>query len=283
MAFRLQYLAHDLELPLGDFVIGRSLECQLALDDPMVSRRHAVIEVRGNVAKLRDLGSRNGVTVNGARVADVAVLNDGDEISIGGAKLTLWKSEDTMRREAVFAVPRYQRATTGSMEVAEIQAASAPTSLGHVVVPPSQVPRLANTLGHLMAVADKALALGRAEEAERILSPILTQLLEEARVGQPLGAELAEQVGTYALRLAKATGAADWVNFVFELGVLDRWVFPAAIVDELHGALRKVRQPDMGLIRTYLDQVRRAATRAGPSQRFLIQRIESLVEVAASR
>ncbi len=34
MAFRLRYLAHDLELAVGDFVIGRSTECQLSVDDP---------------------------------------------------------------------------------------------------------------------------------------------------------------------------------------------------------------------------------------------------------
>jgi len=35
MPFRLRYLSHDLELPLGEFIIGRSDECQLSLDDPL--------------------------------------------------------------------------------------------------------------------------------------------------------------------------------------------------------------------------------------------------------
>jgi hypothetical protein len=217
------------------------------------------------------------------RPLEAVALGDGDEITIGGAKLTIWSSEDTTRRKSLTSVPPYQRAITGSMEVADVQAATAPTSLGHVMVPASQVPRLSNALAHLSAVADKALALNRVEEAERILSTILYQLLDEARVGQPLGGQLAGKLGIYALRLAKASGAPEWINFVFELGILERWVFPAPIVDELHGALRKVRNPDMVLIRTYLDQIRRGGSRASPSERFLIQRIESLVEVAASR
>ena len=38
MPFRLRYMAHDLELPIGEFVVGRSTECQLSLDDPLVAR-----------------------------------------------------------------------------------------------------------------------------------------------------------------------------------------------------------------------------------------------------
>ena len=65
MAYRLRYLAHDLELPIGEFVVGRSTECQLSLDDPLVSRRHAVLRVRRDGVSVQDLGSRNGVLVNG--------------------------------------------------------------------------------------------------------------------------------------------------------------------------------------------------------------------------
>ena len=42
MRFRLRYLQHDLELNEGTFAVGRNVSCQLSLDDPLVSRRHAV-------------------------------------------------------------------------------------------------------------------------------------------------------------------------------------------------------------------------------------------------
>ena len=45
MRFRLRYLHHDLELSEGQFVVGRSAGCQLSLDDPLVSRRHALLIV----------------------------------------------------------------------------------------------------------------------------------------------------------------------------------------------------------------------------------------------
>ncbi|MFZ6185386.1 FHA domain-containing protein [Nannocystis pusilla] len=89
MGFRLRYLAHELELPLGDFVIGRSTECQLSLDDPLVSRRHAVLSVGSDGVTIEDLGSRNGVYINGLKIARETSLKDGDKITIGSQEMVL--------------------------------------------------------------------------------------------------------------------------------------------------------------------------------------------------
>ncbi|MBX5474970.1 MAG: FHA domain-containing protein [Thermoleophilia bacterium] len=67
--------------------IGRSPECGIFLDDVTVSRRHAVLEQRGERWVIEDLGSLNGTFVNRERV-DSAVLEDGDEIQIGKYRLT---------------------------------------------------------------------------------------------------------------------------------------------------------------------------------------------------
>ena len=60
--------------------IGRGSECDLVLDEPEMSRRHAVIENAGDGVYLRDLGSSNGTFVNGVQVRD-AVLHPGDQIA----------------------------------------------------------------------------------------------------------------------------------------------------------------------------------------------------------
>ena len=62
--------------------IGRSLSAQLRLDDPTVSRRHALVYVDEDEAKLLDDRSLNGVFLNGERV-ELAELRDGDTISVG--------------------------------------------------------------------------------------------------------------------------------------------------------------------------------------------------------
>ena len=78
MRFRLRYLQHDLELNEGTFAVGRNASCQLSLDDPLVSRRHAIFELQGGAVTIEDLNSRNGVIVNGHRIDAKVNLNVGD-------------------------------------------------------------------------------------------------------------------------------------------------------------------------------------------------------------
>lgn len=63
--------------------IGRLPECDVAVGDPNVSRRHAEIRRQGNGFIVVDLGSTNGTRVNGAGVRQ-RPLADGDEITVGG-------------------------------------------------------------------------------------------------------------------------------------------------------------------------------------------------------
>ena len=64
------------------FLLGRSkTQADLRLDDPNVSRQHAVIERVGAAFYIVDLGSTNGVHIGGERVARRA-LSDGDVIVI---------------------------------------------------------------------------------------------------------------------------------------------------------------------------------------------------------
>src|ERR1700679_3468930 len=94
MPYRLRYLAHDLELPVGEFVVGRSTECQLSLDDPLVSRRHAVLRVRRDGVSVQDFGSRNGVLVNGVKIVGERELAAGDKGSIGSQEMVLQAAAD---------------------------------------------------------------------------------------------------------------------------------------------------------------------------------------------
>lgn len=68
-------------------VIGRSSECQIALNDANVSRRHAEIRQIGEAYSLVDLGSTNGTEVNGQRITETSLMN-GDVIGIGTTRIT---------------------------------------------------------------------------------------------------------------------------------------------------------------------------------------------------
>jgi PAS domain-containing protein len=70
----------------GTIVVGRDPSCHISDLDPLLSRRHAEFVAVGERVTLRDLGSRNGMLVNGAKVRE-HVLADGDLIQFGHLQL----------------------------------------------------------------------------------------------------------------------------------------------------------------------------------------------------
>ena len=68
-------------------VIGRSREADIVLQDPNISRRHAELRREDGSWQIVDLGSTNGIKVNGRRV-DSQPLRQGDQITIGVTDLT---------------------------------------------------------------------------------------------------------------------------------------------------------------------------------------------------
>lgn len=62
--------------------IGREPECDLVLDSPQVSRFHAEIFWKGSELMIKDLGSTNGVFINGNRITE-GPLHNGDKVLIG--------------------------------------------------------------------------------------------------------------------------------------------------------------------------------------------------------
>jgi hypothetical protein len=73
-------------------VIGRSRDCDIQLSDANVSRRHAELRQEGASYWIVDLGSTNGMEVNGKRVKR-AKLQDGDTITLGSTELTFEREQ----------------------------------------------------------------------------------------------------------------------------------------------------------------------------------------------
>lgn len=84
----------------SETTIGRGSTNDVVLDSMQVSRRHAVVTIDGPFVTISDLGSRNGLFVNGARVSS-QVLVGGDEISIGSFRLRFLASEHHFSTDAL--------------------------------------------------------------------------------------------------------------------------------------------------------------------------------------
>lgn len=67
----------------GTMTVGRVAGVDIQVDDDSVSRRHAEVIVNGREVTVKDLGSANGTTVNGAPIAEDTILAAGDIIQFG--------------------------------------------------------------------------------------------------------------------------------------------------------------------------------------------------------
>lgn len=67
-------------------VIGRGSEADLRVNDPGISRRHAEIRVSGDSVEIVDLGSTNGITVDGRKVRQAPVVA-GTRIEVGSTRM----------------------------------------------------------------------------------------------------------------------------------------------------------------------------------------------------
>lgn len=244
----LRYKHHDIELSEGKFVIGRAASCQLSLDDPLVSRHHAQLTVEGDLVTVEDLGSRNGVKVNGELIGSRYTVQDKDQLLIGGQELKY-----LARRE----------------------------NMGDTLIQPAtqRVP----TFGLLGILADKAFALGRADEAERLLTELLEQVLGDLEAGREVKPELFDRSTEYAMKLAAATSSARWIEYIFRAFAAVRRPCPAGIVDELYSLVRRVERINLGALRTYIEVLRDSTGTLGPAERFLVSRIEGLERLVAAK
>lgn len=89
IAIKLRYRQALITLRAGKLYLGRSPECELSISDPAVSRRHARLWVSPSQIIIEDLGSQNGVYVNGARIQGPSELMAGDKLRICSHELEL--------------------------------------------------------------------------------------------------------------------------------------------------------------------------------------------------
>lgn len=83
----------------GVMVLGRHPSCDLQINDPTVSGRHAQIATYFGLSYIQDLESKNGTYVNG-RPVHMHVLRDGDVIRLGTHYIRVETRERQQRSNA---------------------------------------------------------------------------------------------------------------------------------------------------------------------------------------
>ena len=95
----------DIVLDRAMVVVGRHPQCDARLDSLRVSRHHCCMTVDQGTVLVRDLGSTNGIRINGHRV-EYGRIQDGDELSIAHIRYRLVNS---IPHEATLADPSISR------------------------------------------------------------------------------------------------------------------------------------------------------------------------------
>jgi pSer/pThr/pTyr-binding forkhead associated (FHA) protein len=268
-AFALRFGAREIRLKSRITTAGRSSAADIPLVGELVSRRHATFCLTDNGVDVSDHGSRNGVFVNGDRIVRPTALQPGDIITIGDDSLTLIELEEHRERRS--------ETISDMRPVRPEQTPRLPSFSDDDV---SIATRRADAFQLLGGVVDKALALGRGEEAEHLIGTHLVAALADASTGRGVPVDIARTAARYALKLAAAMNKSNWLDFAVRLYRALAQPMPLPIVDELYTLVGRVRGLDRALLRDYVDSLRLVADALSPTERFVLQRLEGLERMA---
>jgi len=82
--------------------IGRTADNDIVIEDNMVSRHHARLEMRGDTYVLTDLGSANGTWVNGRRISEPVSLQANDSVRLGKVSVFVFSAQPFLGGDKTF-------------------------------------------------------------------------------------------------------------------------------------------------------------------------------------
>jgi hypothetical protein len=250
-----------IELPPGQYVVGRSPDCDVVIASGRASRQHARVVVDDGGATIEDLGTSNGTYINGGPIRGKRALADADFVVIGDVALEVAM---TPVSERVAGSPA-SRASSPEMHYdAELGAASHRQSVSDAEPPiPAQHATPTRNLSTVPAQAHEVLAATAAHFfeqdqvllAEKILEGWLLQMLTAARTGAPRDEEGDGAALEQGARLAKALTSARWLGYCLELAAELRRPLSKSELDVLETVVLEVGVPRK-LLERYLVMLR---------------------------
>jgi len=223
--YRLRFLLQEFDLPRGATLIGRSSDCHVTIEDPLVSREHARIIIDGDGALCEDLGSRNGVKINGVAIParKTAPLKDGDRLRIGTQELVFCtvgtavnspsaKTTGFLRYCASCRLP-YPQEMVACPACGATEQVDEDTLAG----PLGDTSQSTWGLKLLVEVMEKALQVGRIADAVRVVQRAKTQLEEQLASSGPIDADQVQVLASATLRVVLASKEPAWACWIGHL------------------------------------------------------------------
>jgi hypothetical protein len=262
------------ELERGSLLIGRLPECDICLNDDLVSRMHARISVQDDAVFIEDLHSTNGIYINRARVQQQIKACEGDRLLIGSTELSIFQAQQKPRESR--SVPRLSRAPYS--EVARMPPPVRDSAESRPTAPPPPAPTTtrSNALQLIGGLADRLAADGSLQEAAEVLSEHLKGIQRGAIAGLGVTDSQVACASQYALKLARWTSRVGWVEYVIELHLSASVLMTESVLSELEVALDHFASFDFGLLRYYGEQQQRLRRNATDEERA---RLNQLIEL----
>ncbi len=127
-------------------LLGRDPECDIQLESPKISRRHCCLAQVGDSLVVRDLGSTNGIRINGVRVVE-GHLKGGDELTIGNHRYQVrWdalagSAPSDHKKKSVKVGKPVDDPTEGVQSDSVLESCEEPVALSEPSDAPADVPR----------------------------------------------------------------------------------------------------------------------------------------------
>ena len=128
-----------LSLVDGVTAMGREATNDIVVEQPVVSRKHAMIYYRDSGFWIQDLGSQNGTYVDGQRVGQQPrPLQDGERIQLGSAETgTVWEYSEVHEADLGLQSPATLQIPIGPPAATQAPAAPLPTGIPAAPLPPA--------------------------------------------------------------------------------------------------------------------------------------------------
>jgi pSer/pThr/pTyr-binding forkhead associated (FHA) protein len=266
---RLRRRGQELLLTEGSYLLGRDATCHVLLDDPKVSRRHARLNVHLDQVVIEDLGSMNGLYVNGVRLAGSQPLFDGDWITAGAEELELCIGDARRPRTPISTVDEATPIPSSSAKDADRQISEPPED--------TDTTQRSRALEILANIADRALDMGRLQDAEDLLKTTLLDVIHEANAGHAIEEDSLDFAVRYSLRLAQSTQKPRWFDYAVDLLRSQRATCSPSTAAALKLTLKELPNADVQRLENYAEALRRDGA---PDAKASASRVDELVNEA---
>lgn len=251
--FVLRLQQANFELKPGRWLVGRSDDCQLVLNDTLVSRHHATFVSDEHGVSVEDLGSRNGVLVNGLRIRLRQRLRHRDVVAIGATEMQ-------------FVVSDGNETPSPEKQTAPVMAGSDEMAISGA--------------GVVLQLVEQSLTLGRPQVAVSILRNVCAEIdKEQSQTG--LAHRLLTPTSRLALHLTSLIGGHDLVDWIFRSHRGVKVPLRPVVVDAMSDAVLRAERGREAFT-TYLKWVEEAYPEMAEAHRddhqALVARLDGLAD-----